>query len=74
MGPYDFILNLSALKHVRSEKDPYTKNKYGKCDGFENHTQALLTKRHTGRTKCFWRNENFKIMAFLLSSRESSAK
>ena len=22
--PYDFILNLSALKHVRSEKDPYT--------------------------------------------------
>lgn len=23
-GRYDFILNLSALKHVRSEKDPYT--------------------------------------------------
>ncbi len=23
-GPYDFIFNLSALKHVRSEKDPYT--------------------------------------------------
>jgi FlaA1/EpsC-like NDP-sugar epimerase len=23
-GPYDYILNLSALKHVRSEKDPYT--------------------------------------------------
>ncbi len=23
-GKYDFILNLSALKHVRSEKDPYT--------------------------------------------------
>lgn len=23
-GPYDFILNLSAYKHVRSEKDPYT--------------------------------------------------
>ncbi len=22
--PYDYILNLSALKHVRSEKDPYT--------------------------------------------------
>ncbi|RJR55014.1 MAG: NAD-dependent epimerase/dehydratase family protein, partial [Desulfobacteraceae bacterium] len=22
--PYDFILNLSALKHVRSEKDPFT--------------------------------------------------
>lgn len=23
-GDYDYILNLSALKHVRSEKDPYT--------------------------------------------------
>ena len=23
-GRYDYILNLSALKHVRSEKDPYT--------------------------------------------------
>src|SRR5690606_405579 len=23
-GDYDYVLNLSALKHVRSEKDPYT--------------------------------------------------
>lgn len=23
-GPYDYLFNLSALKHVRSEKDPYT--------------------------------------------------
>ncbi len=23
-GRYDYILNLSALKHVRSEKDPFT--------------------------------------------------
>ena len=23
-GPYDFVFNLSALKHVRSEKDPFT--------------------------------------------------
>ena len=23
-GSYDYVLNLSALKHVRSEKDPYT--------------------------------------------------
>ena len=22
-GPYDYVFNLSALKHVRSEKDPY---------------------------------------------------
>jgi FlaA1/EpsC-like NDP-sugar epimerase len=27
MPPYDYILNLSALKHVRSEKDPYTLNR-----------------------------------------------
>ena len=23
-GDYDYVLNLSALKHVRSEKDPFT--------------------------------------------------
>ncbi len=23
-GPYDYVFNLSALKHVRSEKDSYT--------------------------------------------------
>ena len=23
-GTYDYVLNLSALKHVRSEKDPFT--------------------------------------------------
>jgi FlaA1/EpsC-like NDP-sugar epimerase len=23
-GPFDYVLNLSALKHVRSERDPYT--------------------------------------------------
>lgn len=23
-GPYDFVFNLSAMKHVRSEKDPFT--------------------------------------------------
>jgi FlaA1/EpsC-like NDP-sugar epimerase len=24
LGPYDYVLNLAALKHVRSEKDPFT--------------------------------------------------
>ena len=23
-GPYDYVFNLSALKHVRSERDPFT--------------------------------------------------
>ena len=23
-GPYDYVFNLSALKHVRSESDPFT--------------------------------------------------
>ena len=32
-GPYDYVFNLSALKHVRSEKDPlYTyAYDYGEC-------------------------------------------
>ena len=25
-GNYNYVLNLSALKHVRSEKDPFTVN------------------------------------------------
>ena len=25
---YDYVLNLSALKHVRSEKDPFTSNMF----------------------------------------------
>ena len=32
-GPYDYVFNLSALKHVRSEKDPlhaYAYD-YGQC-------------------------------------------
>ena len=29
---YDFVLNLSALKHVRGERDPFTFNENDKCE------------------------------------------
>jgi nucleoside-diphosphate-sugar epimerase len=47
-GPFDYVLNLAALKHVRSEKDPYTLTRMLRvnvlnsirlqrfCDKFEN--------------------------------------
>ena len=33
-GKYDYVLNLSALKHVRSEKDPFTLNANDRCKYF----------------------------------------
>ena len=33
-GQYDYVLNLSALKHVRSEKDPYTLMRNDRCECF----------------------------------------
>ena len=38
-GPYDYVFNLSALKHVRSEKDPYTLNAH------DNGTMSLIQLR-----------------------------
>jgi FlaA1/EpsC-like NDP-sugar epimerase len=43
-GSYDYILNLSALKHVRSEKDPYTLMRMIDVNIFNTHktlTQAI---------------------------------
>ena len=42
---YDYILNLSALKHVRSEKDPFTLMRL--LDVNVRHTEAL--RRHAAR-------------------------
>ena len=52
MGPYDFILNLSALKHVRSEKDPYTLMRMVDVNIF-NTIKSLHLSYHTGITKYF---------------------
>lgn len=49
-GPYDYVFNLSALKHVRSEKDPYTlmrliqTNIFGTLHILKVTEQAKLTK------------------------------
>lgn len=51
-GPYDYVLNLSALKHVRSEKDPYTLMRMLRVNIF-NTLRTLALARNTGATKYF---------------------
>ncbi len=48
-GPYDYILNLSALKHVRSEKDPYTLMRLIKTNIFNADDLAGLAMAHKSR-------------------------
>ena len=43
-GPYDYIFNLSALKHVRSEKDPYTLMRMIKVNIFNTLRTINLSK------------------------------
>ncbi len=43
--PYDYILNLSALKHVRSEKDPYTLMRMIEVNIINSIKIAALAKR-----------------------------
>ena len=51
-GPYDYVLNLSALKHVRSEKDPYTLMRMIDVNIF-NTIKTLNLARETGAQKYF---------------------
>lgn len=51
-GPYDYVLNLSALKHVRSEKDPYTLMRMLRVNIF-NTLKTLALARNGGATKYF---------------------
>ena len=46
-GPYDYVFNLSALKHVRSEKDPYTLMRLVKVNVF-NTIKTLNMAREMG--------------------------
>lgn len=48
-GPYDYVLNLSALKHVRSEKDPYTLMRLIKTNIFNADNLAELAKNHKSK-------------------------
>lgn len=51
-GKYDYILNLSALKHVRSEKDPYTLMRMIDVNIF-NTDKTLKQAIEKGTTKYF---------------------
>jgi FlaA1/EpsC-like NDP-sugar epimerase len=51
-GTYDYVLNLSALKHVRSEKDPYTLMRMIDVNIF-NTLKTLRMARTGGSTKYF---------------------
>ena len=51
-GPYDYVFNLSALKHVRSEKDPYTLMRMLRVNVF-NTVNAFKTLKKNGLKKYF---------------------
>lgn len=51
-GAYDYVLNLSALKHVRSEKDPYTLMRMVEVNIF-NTIKTLHIARAGGAKKYF---------------------
>ena len=52
IGGYDYILNLSALKHVRSEKDPYTLMRMIDVNVF-NTDKTICQARDMGAKKYF---------------------
>lgn len=51
-GPYDYVLNLSALKHVRSEKDPFTLMRLIEVN-ISNTRSTLVRARAAGARKYF---------------------
>ena len=51
-GPYDYVFNLSALKHVRSEKDPYTLMRMIMVNIF-NTIKTLRLAKKSGAKKYF---------------------
>ena len=51
-GPYDYVFNLSALKHVRSEKDPYTLMRMIMVNVF-NTVNTLWMAKEMGAKKYF---------------------
>jgi FlaA1/EpsC-like NDP-sugar epimerase len=51
-GPYDYVFNLSALKHVRSEKDPFTLMRMVMVNVF-NTIKSISLARKGGAHKYF---------------------
>ena len=56
-GKYDYVLNLSALKHVRSEKDPFTLMRMIDVNIFntDKTIQQSISKWHKEIFLCFYR-------------------
>jgi FlaA1/EpsC-like NDP-sugar epimerase len=52
IGGYDYILNLSALKHVRSEKDPYTLMRMVEVNIF--NTDKTIAQAHAMNAKKYF--------------------
>jgi len=48
-GPYDYVFNLSALKHVRSEKDPFTLMRMIMVNVFNTIKTLRLAKKMAAR-------------------------
>jgi FlaA1/EpsC-like NDP-sugar epimerase len=65
-GKYDYVLNLSALKHVRSEKDPFTLMRMIDVNIF-NTEKTVLQAIEKGTKKYFCVSTE---MRFILQSRE----
>ena len=51
-GGYDYVFNLSALKHVRSEKDPFTLMRLIEVNIF-NTLKTIELARQTGAKRYF---------------------
>lgn len=51
-GPYDYVLNFSALKHVRNEKDPYTLMRMIEVNIL--NTIKLINLVHKAKTKKYF--------------------
>jgi FlaA1/EpsC-like NDP-sugar epimerase len=51
-GPFDYVLNLSALKHVRSEKDPYTLMRMINVNVF--NTEKTVAQAHARGAKKYF--------------------
>ncbi len=51
-GPYDYVLNLSAIKHVRNEKDPYSLMRMIEVNVL--NTEAILNILRQEKTKKYF--------------------
>ena len=59
-GPYDFIFNLSAMKHVRSERDPYT-------------IMRMIKVNILNTIRCMELTKSFKLENFFCVSTDKAA-